>query len=637
MKLNGYIGTIDERTDWLFRDGQTEYRILIPHEASEAERFAARELTDIFYRAGIVAETRTDKGLTADPAEKFIAVGNTVYFRSLGVKLTQKEFKFDGFIIETVGNTHVIKGVGDTGTCFGVYGFAEYAMGYRYYAEDEVQVAQAGKNRIFHIKDIPTFYGRNAYSHDTTYHPDHGFRLRINGEFSTRFAKHGEGMPWSSLNDQSNAMQIMDYHKYWDDHPDWFYVIPENKNAKPPQCYPQICFSRAMLSQKEGGFRELFVKNLIENYIIPEKDKIFFMLGMSDNLSYCNCELCQKAVEKYTRSGLSIQFANMVADEVERWRQENAPEREIYLVTFAYRVTFEAPVVKQGDQFVPIDPSVVARDNVIIQYAPIDANFWYPFMDAEHNAASRESLLGWMAVARHFSVWDYRQDFNDIIFPFPYQLNAQENLKTYEEIGVMEVFHQAQRFCPGSPFIDMENFALSRLHWNGKENFDELCEEFRKAYYQEAEPAVSEYLQAIHAFWTVLREERGHTGYLYWTPSRREQANRLEELDHFQSILDRGLAAAHTIIDPDRRKKIYDRVNVLTLYPKIARLYCFPFSKSQAEMLALLEDVRQITLQHGIYYYSFWNPMKELLDECEGVLNGNIPLDQRKCHRIRHR
>ena len=277
----------------------------------------------------------------------------------------------------------------------------------------------------------------------------------------------------------------------------------------------------------------------------------------------------------------------------------------------------------------------MARDNVVIQFAPIAANYWYPFMDAEHNADTRDALMGWMAVSKRFFIWDYRQDFNDIIFPFPYQRNAQENIETYVEIGAMEVFQQAQRFCPGSPFVDMENFALSRLHWNYKENFDELCDEFRKAYYQEAEPAVSEYLQAIHTFWDTLRDERGHTGHLYWTPSRRPEANRLGDLDHFRDILDRGLAAAQSIVDPDRRKKIYDRVNILTLYHKIARLFCFPFSDSRENMLRLLEDVRCITSEHGVNYYCFWNPMKELLDECEGVLTGSIPLDQRRCQRIR--
>ena len=133
MKLNSYIGSIEPREDWLYRAGCTEYRILIPHEATEAERYAAQELTDIFRTAGVTIETVTDAGLSADPDKRFIAIGNTVYFAGLGRKLLPQEFKFDGFIIETVGNTHVIKGVGETGTCFGVYGFAEYAMGSVYY------------------------------------------------------------------------------------------------------------------------------------------------------------------------------------------------------------------------------------------------------------------------------------------------------------------------------------------------------------------------------------------------------------------------------------------------------------------------------------------------------------------------
>ena len=208
MKLNGYIGTIADADGYLYQNGKTEYKILIPADASEAEKFAASELSDIFSKAGVQMETVTDEGLVANRGKKYISLGNTVYFKALGIKLLQKEFKFDGFIIENVGNTYVIKGVGDTGTCFGAYGFAEYAMGYVFYAPDEYKVCDEAKNKEFHIKDIPTFFGRNAYSYDTLVDVDYGFRLRINGEFSERHKKHGEGTPWSSLHDQSLALQM---------------------------------------------------------------------------------------------------------------------------------------------------------------------------------------------------------------------------------------------------------------------------------------------------------------------------------------------------------------------------------------------------------------------------------------------
>ena len=124
MRLNGYQGTIAPRAGMLFEDGKTDYAILIPEGASESVRFAAQELTSIFAKAGVLIETATDAGLTADPAAKFISLGKTVYFDHLGVKMTQAEYKFDGFLIESVGETYVVCGVGDTGTCFGAYGFA---------------------------------------------------------------------------------------------------------------------------------------------------------------------------------------------------------------------------------------------------------------------------------------------------------------------------------------------------------------------------------------------------------------------------------------------------------------------------------------------------------------------------------
>ena len=53
MKLNGYKGTITPGQGWLYKDGKTDYALLIPADASEAERFAAQELTWIFSIAGV--------------------------------------------------------------------------------------------------------------------------------------------------------------------------------------------------------------------------------------------------------------------------------------------------------------------------------------------------------------------------------------------------------------------------------------------------------------------------------------------------------------------------------------------------------------------------------------------------------
>ncbi|MBQ7566329.1 MAG: DUF4838 domain-containing protein [Oscillospiraceae bacterium] len=619
MKLKGYQGTIAPRTGMLYEKGATQYRIVLPEGAGACEQFAASELRDIFAEAGVQIAVTSDAGMTADPAQKVIALGDTVYFRALGVTLTQAEYKFDGYVIESVGEAYVIKGVTDTGTCFGVYGFAEYAMGRRYYAEDEHTVAPSAQNLEFHIKDIPSFFGRYAFSWATEQRRDHSFRMRVNGEFCLREERHGEATPWATLEDQSYAVQILDYTKYRAAHPDWFYLDPEHEGKKPPTGYPQICFSKGLYDEE---FFDTFLHELIDNYIVPEKDKVFFMLGISDNRDFCNCPACRREIEKYTHSGLSMRFVNKVADAVEAWRRENAPERVIYLWTFAYLTIFDPPVREENGRFIPVDPSVVARDNVVVRLAPIRANYCYPLLDAEHNEDSRRSFLGWRAVAKHFAVWDYRQDFRSIAFPYPSSVTAQANHELYREMQMLEVFNQAQHWCPGSPFMEMDDFARARMHWDETENYDELTAEFRAVYYKEAEPAVTEYLHAVEAYYPVM-ERRGWTGRENTTVMLRHNYYRPEEMQRLLAILQKGLAAA-------KSQTVYDRVNALTVFPKAILAICFPTVLPQEEMLALIDDLRALEKKLGMTHFMRATPLSAYLTDAEAIARGAITAAERQ-------
>ncbi len=626
MKRSGYTGTIASRAGMLYENGTTDYRILLPANPTVSEVFAAQELTRIFQKAGVEIET-VREGECEAPG-KVIALGRTTLFDALGVRMLTAEYKIDGYLIETVGDAHIICGVGDTGTCFGVYGFCEYAMGYRYYARDEWKVEIRAEEREFHIKDIPAFLGRNAYSYLTATDSDHGYRLRLNGDVVKRFPRHGEATPWASLHDQSYALQIMDYMVYRKDHPDWYYLPEGWEELPPPKCYPQLCLSKAMTPDREGGFFDTFVKNLIENYIIPEKDKIFFMLGLSDHNTVCRCDACREATEKYTVSGHAMRFTNMVADAVEAWRRENAPERLIYLVTFAYLSTFHPPVVEKDGAYFPVDESVIARDNVIVRNAPIRADYVYPLLDDEHNAASRASLLGWKAVAKHMAIWDYRQDFHSQVFPYP-MYTTPKNIKDYLELGVMDVFYQAQAFCEGSPFIEMDDFALSRLSWNSSEDYDELTDEFRRAYYDAAEPFVTEYLREIRRFHLTMKE-RGWTGMCHAHAAHRSDYYTPADPYRFKAILDKAEAAARAIPDPRRSAVVLGRVESLTLYYKGLLIDVFPHTLSRDDALELVSDVRRICRQCGLSCWAGWKATEDYLRDIEDLILGNVTPETRK-------
>jgi len=577
----------------------------------------------------VAIETVTDKGLTADPERKYIALGNTVYWHALGITMTQKEYKFDGFLIESVGNTFVIRGVSHTGTTFGVYGFSEYAMGYRYYCWDEWQVAPQAKIKEFHIKDIPTFFCRAAFSYDTEKYTDHAHRLRITGQAIPKETWHGEGTPWSVLEDQSFALQIMDVNKYRAAHPDWYYLSPENEGMPIPKGLPQICYSKGLLPDSQGGFFDTFMHNLINDYIIPEKDQCFFMLGTSDNHDICDCPECTKAIEKYTYSGLNMLFVNKVADEVEKWRLENAPERDIYLVTFAYLITQDPPVTWENDVPTPIDPQVVARDNVFVRYAPIYADYRYDLLDAEHNERSHKGLLGWNSICKHMGVWDYRADFNTPLFPYPSSVTAQKNHDIYMQYNMIDVFNQGQHFNGGPLFQQMDDFARARMHWNGKEKYDELTDEFRKAYYKEAEPYVTEYLHLLERSY-ALWGSRGYDGRCHNRALLYKHYYRIEELMEHKTVLDKALAAAKT-------QTVYDRVNALTVFYKMALICNFSMDLPKEQVLEMIRFMRNAR-RYDMGLFCRWRKERnfrriqigEYLDEAEQVALGRLKPEDRK-------
>jgi len=622
MKLNGYTGTISHRADLLYGNGTTQYRILIPADATETERFAAEELTSVFSAAGVSIETVTDAGIAPDREAKYIAIGNTVYFRALGLTLTAREFKFDGFIIETLGNTHIIKGVGETGTGYGTYGFAEYVMGWRYYHPEEQTVQPQAQNKELHIKDIPTFYCRSPYGYLVARNPDHAFRLRVNGQFTPVEARHGEGTPWSVLHDQSLALQILNRTKYRADHPDWFYLPPEKEGVPGPQSHHQICFSKGLRSDAEGGFFDTFLANLIE-FIKAQPEKPFVMLGISDNAFFCNCPECQKAVQKYTASGLNMRFVNKVADAVESWRRETCPDREYFIITFAYKASYDAPVIWDGETPTPVDESVVARDNVIVRLAPITANYCYDLLDAEHNMDSRKALLGWSAIAKHLSMWDYRSDFGTQSFPYPTTTTAQANQNIFMEYGMVDVFNQGQHFTGGQMFQQMDDFARARMHWNGKESYDELCDEFRKAYYKEAEPFVTEYLHFVESQYP-LWESRGWSVRIGNRAAIRKHYFTLEEMYRHKALLDKALVAAGS-------KKIYDRVNELTIFYKFVLVLCFPNEIGKQEALSLIENLYALTEKAEMpYFLRLVNSVEEVLEDARNIVLGVYPQEERK-------
>ena len=267
---------------------------------------------------------------------------------------------------------------------------------------------------------------------------------------------------------------------------------------------------------------------------------------------------------------------------------------------------------------------------MIVRIAPIMANYRFDLLDAEHNQSSRRSFLGWSAVSKQLSVWDYRSDFGTQVFPFPPSVSAQANHDIFLKLGMVDVFNQAEPFDGSQPFLEMDDYARAQMHWNGKLRYDALAQEFRKAYYKDAEPEVTEYLhlcEASYPRWV----ERGWTTRINSRVAIRKYLHTVEDMYRHKEVLDRALAKAKAIRDPALAKKVYDRVEKLTLFYKFVLVLCFPLEIPSEEALALIEDLYAITQKNGIpFFLRKTGTVDSWLSDARNIVLGVYPEEERK-------
>nr|WP_242617588.1 DUF4838 domain-containing protein [Cecembia calidifontis] len=255
--------------------------------------------------------------------------------------------------------------------------------------------------------------------------------------------------------------KLISPQKFFESHPEFFAFYEGSRR------YESLC----MTNNKGFQVSSLSLKNILKT----TPDSRFYSISQNDDLVYCECLRCESLNKKYgSPSGSLYFFLNRHA--------KIHPKNEF--VTLAYLHTSDPP------------KGIFPQKNVTTLYCPIEMNRGMAINSDPRSELFRARIKNWKAFNPNLFLWDYTVQFTHYLSPFPNIHTYQDNLKFYEEHGVLGLFLQGYADVPGD-FVELRQYLLSKLLWNNSLDMDLLTKEFLEYFYGPAHDYVWEYLKLL--------------------------------------------------------------------------------------------------------------------------------------------
>ena len=446
--------------DWLFRNGKTDYQIVISAEASVSEHTAARELQQYIQQVS-GAQLPITSDLKA--SKRSIIVGYNERVAALtGAQKPEKDD--ESFTYRTVGHDLLIWGGAQRGSMYGVFTFLEKELGIHWLTPKCTVVPKLAQWKLPRLDHSESPFVKYRYSNY--------FVARDVPEWSAHTRENTKWYP--TANDYGNIEAYYGAHtmewlvpvkEFFATHPEYFCL----RDGKRYDGYGQLCLSNPDVLE--------ICKTRLMQRMREEPGYRIYSLSQKDNFLFCQCEKCAAIEQQYGgHSGLIVWFVNQVADAV----KEEFPDK--YIGTFAYQYTRQPPT------------GIKPRENVVIRLCSIECCFAHP-LDAgcPQNEAFMRDLKGWAELAPHLFIWDYIVDYAQYMAPWPNFQVLGPNIKVFGDNKAIGIFEEAQYQSAGAEFDEMKAWTVNQLLWNPEQDVDSLVSIFIDGFYGKAAPRIMDY------------------------------------------------------------------------------------------------------------------------------------------------
>lgn len=376
-----------------------------------------------------------------------------------------------GFVVRTEAGRVRIAGSTDMGTRFGVYGFLEEELGFRWWTHDEAHVPKLDQAVV---RDGSRLYRSPFRQHD----------LRNREAMVAADKLRTAGQKDDIFTGSHNLCGMLKPH------------AEKNPAFLPTNDKGVRAYNKIHMNYTAPGMPEALAGEL-EKVIAQHGNRvarIVYFAGMGDWYGGTDQTPESKAIyeeELWTdpdgrkRQGYTATLLRMI-NETARILEEKHPG--VMVGTFAY-MTLEAP------------PAVTKpRDNVVIRVPRLRHCTVRSVNESPKNAGYLRNLERWCELAPgRVYVWEYGANYTSFIVPFPCLYSIAENIKTYHRMGVAGVMIQGNYVSTGGDLAALKNYVWRKLLWNPALDPRALVAEFCCGYYGPAAPAIMEYVEALEA------------------------------------------------------------------------------------------------------------------------------------------
>jgi len=447
----------------LFSNGKSDYRISLAVNASESEKWAAKELQHWLKEIGgaelpLLPEDQNYKGPQ-------IVVGSSS-LSSQSSPSSPSATAEECFHYYNNGPNIYITGGKQRGTMYGVFEFLERELGCRWYTPT-VNVIPKREELKFVCLDHaekPGIRVRNDFYFEA-FDPTWATRNKMNGAMGYREQPGGIESYWAV----HTFYPLMPPAEFYKKHPEYYSLIDCKR-----------IFERAQLCLTNPNVLQI-ITDRIKKRMRESPEYLIYDVSQNDWHNPCQCAKCQAIVKaKGGESGLIIWFVNQVAEAVEK----EFPNK--FIGTLAYQYTRTPP------------KNISPRHNVVVRLCSIECCFAHDFKSCPENQSFLEDLKGWSAIAPHMYIWDYVVDFGHYVMPYPNFRVLQSNIQSFRDNNAIGVMEQAAYQSRGGEFSELRAYLISKLLWNPECDTEAVINDFMYGYYGRAGKFVRQYFDLLH-------------------------------------------------------------------------------------------------------------------------------------------